>query len=80
MIYLKSLLAGLAGMTLTAILFPLVWATISLFLKVSTSGANGGTWDLRSALGSAFFRWFYALALVFFFVIAFLWEFRRVPR
>lgn len=78
MIYLKSLLAGLGGLTLAAILFPFASCIISLFSQSKPPGADGAvSWDLRSALGSPFFRWSYALTVVLFFVIAFLWEFRQ---
>jgi hypothetical protein len=82
MIYLKSFLAGLAGLTLAGILFPFASCIFTLFFQSQASGAadRAISWDLRTALGSPLFRWAYALTVVSCFVVAFLWEFRRVSR
>jgi hypothetical protein len=82
MVYLKSFLAGLGGLSLAAILFPFVSCTLALFSQSKhRAGPDAAvSWDLRSALGSSFFRWSYVVTVALFFVIAFLWEFRRASR
>ena len=81
MIYLKSFLAGLAGLTLAGILFPFAVCIFAVFFQSQPPGAvdRAFSWDLRSALSSPLFRWSYALTVVSCFVIAFLWELRRLP-
>jgi hypothetical protein len=83
MIYLKSVLAGLAAMFLATILFPFAFGTIALFFQSQPSAGSTDkaiVWDLRSALGSPLFLWSFALTVVFFFGIGFWWEFRRASR
>ena len=77
-IYVKSVVAGLAGLVLGAILFPLVYGSIAILLTKNASGPDNTavTWDLRSSVSSAFL-WAYALTAILFFAVAFLWEYRR---
>lgn len=82
MVYLKSFLAGLAALTLGAIVFPFAYCIFALFFRGKSSEVadSAVSWDLRSALASPFFRWSYGLTVVSFFVIAFAWELRRASR
>ena len=83
MIYLKSVLAGLAAVFLDAILFPFAFGIIAHFFQSNPSAGSPDKaieWDLRLALDSPLFLWSFASTVVFFFGIGFWWEFRRASR
>ena len=82
MVYLKSLLAGVAASFVAAILFPFAFGIVTVWFRGRPSGGtdNAISWDLRSELGSPLFLWFWGLTVVFFFGIGFGWEFRTASR
>jgi hypothetical protein len=75
MIYLKSLLAGLAASFAALILSPIAYA---FAMTLSSPRGIAVSWDLRSALASPGLLWCYALTVATFFGIGFWLAFRRI--
>jgi hypothetical protein len=76
MIYLKSILAGIAAVLLILILFVVLLFAIPLLLQLGTGTGSGGI----GAVSSGFSELTFAGLVVLAFVGGFYWEFRRASR
>lgn len=81
MIYLKSFLAGIAALLISALLVPVGWilAQILFYMLYKPEGMFRGEvgWDVVSIMRNSVIPWLIILVV---FSAGFCWEFRRASR
>jgi hypothetical protein len=82
MIYVKSLLAGIAAVVLVVptVTFSVMIALVAFYRPPHGSAENAVSWDSRSLIGTWPFTRTFWLTITFIFALGFVWEFRRASR